>query len=40
MDVLEKYHNNNKDEAKKICDYIQENRQVEEKEKIHFKKIN
>jgi hypothetical protein len=40
MDVLEKYHNNNKDEAKKICDYIQENRKVEEKEKIHFKKIN
>ena len=37
MDIMYKYCKN-KDEASKICDYIQENREIQMKEKIQFKK--
>lgn len=37
MDVMEKYYKN-KDDAQRICEYIQENRPVQETEKIQFKK--
>ena len=37
IDIMYKYCRN-KDEASKICDYIQENREIQVKEKIHFKK--
>ena len=37
LEVMEKYHQN-KEEAIKLCKYIQENRQTLETEKIQFKK--
>jgi hypothetical protein len=37
MDIMEKYCKN-KEEANKICEYIQENRPIQETEKIQFKK--
>ena len=37
MDIMEKYCKN-KEEANKICEFIQDNRQIQETEKIQFKK--
>jgi hypothetical protein len=37
LSVMEKYYKN-KEEAQKICEYIQENREIQENEKIQFKK--
>jgi|TARA_B110000971_G_C20023238_1_gene507470 hypothetical protein len=37
LSIMEKYYKN-KDEAQKICEYIQDNREIQENEKIQFKK--
>lgn len=38
LDIMEKYYKN-KEDAHKICEFIQENREIKENEKIQFKKI-
>ncbi len=37
QEVMEKYHN--KEEAKKICEFIQANRAIQETDKIQFKPL-
>mgnify|MGYP006088217225 CR=1 FL=1 len=37
LDIMSKYCQNN-EEASKICEYIQENREIQMKEKIQYKK--
>lgn len=37
LSIMEKYYEN-KEQAQKICEFIQDNREIQESEKIQFKK--